>query len=119
MEIESNLRRYNYRDYWTSDESNAKDTRFSKKSVKSFLNAYLNGRLKRSLFSEGKEEAIRANTQEGKVTDRRLVDTIVGSQFSSHVVDVVENDNIDIIMYVRAPWCAHCKSFDPVKHKVT
>jgi len=126
MADESSMRRYNYNDYWHSDVT-AKDgkdgahLRLSESSVRSFLDRYLTGNLLRSLFSETTDVADTANkaakvgANEGKDKDKEGngVQVVVGSQMDSHILARVLNKE-DVFLYIHAPWCAHCKSFEPV-----
>ena len=82
----------------------------------SFLNQYLEGRLRPTLRSESLEKATltaSATNQPSRsgIQEDVLVHTIVGSQFSS-ILDMLAPSHV-LVMF-HAPWCAHCKSLEPV-----
>jgi thiol-disulfide isomerase/thioredoxin len=126
----ADLRRYTYRDY-TQSNIVPRDKRLTDAPIRKFITEYLAGQLRRSLFSETPEEADKANKLNPPKSPMALVRTIVGSQFETLVMGVggesrdaasaaaaASSSSADVLLYVHAPWCAHCKMFEPVLAEV-
>jgi len=116
MSQESNMRRFAYKDFVNSNTVEPKN-RLGAPSVREFLHEFQSGKLVRSLFSEGVEQVEKANKPPAGSTGSSApahvhIRSIVGSQFESLMGN--EMENTDIFLYIFAPWCAHCKSFEPI-----
>ena len=115
MTDEANMRRYNYKDFLLLKSISPKH-RLQEGHLRTFIEEYLSGKLVRSLFSDSVEEAGKANkltAGQFGTENAGLLRTIVGSQFVEHLHDP-ESQDTHILLYIFAPWCAHCKSFEPV-----
>jgi len=112
MTDDANLRRYTYKDYALSNTVEHKQ-RLSGPSVTAFLHEFLSGKLLRSLFSESPEQVEKMNKlPAGSNSPPGHVWSTVGSQFESLLgAELVDTD---VFLYIFAPWCAHCKSFEPI-----
>lgn len=116
MTDEADLRRFNYKDF-VQLNSIPVEQRFGEAYVRQFISEFQADTLLRSRFSELSEEADKANKlSSGKSGSEPVVKTIVGSQFVDLVMDNnnKQADTTDVLLYIHAPWCAHCKSFEPV-----
>jgi thiol-disulfide isomerase/thioredoxin len=97
--------------------------------VKSFLDSFLQGGLTPSIFSEvkkgggdavGSAAGSSAASDNSKNTNNKkqkkvYAKPLVGAQFTEMVISGASNpQDRDIFLYVHAPWCGHCKSFEPV-----
>lgn len=119
-----------------------KEDPISEQTVRKFLDFFLEGQLTRSLFSEDYDTVANANTdgattteEASKADDNRLtveqskglsgtaiktgnsqsnqlIKSIVSLNFHEEVISASHFK--DVFVYIYAPWCAHCKSFEPV-----
>lgn len=71
-------------------------------SVKSFLQQYVNGKLKPNVKSAPIPE------KQGPVTE------VVADEFDKYVFD----DSRDVLLELYAPWCGHCKNLAPTYEKL-
>lgn len=98
--------------------------------VRAFLNDFQRGELRKSLFSEEKKDsdvaAILGGEKEGMPRSgvkgrKQYVKPLIGSTFREKVLGPAsplapheQPEKKDTFLYVHAPWCGHCKSFEPV-----
>lgn len=83
----------------------------SASTITEFLSEYLAGALPRSIFSESAAEVDKVKTKV-KLHGRQVeIQNIVSHNFEQRVM---ADDAVDSLLYVYVPWCAHCKSFEPV-----
>jgi len=105
--------RFTYKDYVITNTIEPQN-RLTSPSVRQFLADFHSGKLLRSLFSEDSKEVDKANKPAAGATSMAgQVRSIVGSQFES-LMTGPELEKSDIFLYIYAPWCAHCKSFEPI-----
>merc|ERR1719498_1573068 len=90
--------------------------------LEKFLDAYLDGMLRKSLFSE-REDATTSklsssssdSNEGGASTIHGEVASLVGLNFIEHVISLPD---IDTLAFFYAPWCTFCKSAEPVFYEI-
>lgn len=86
--------------------------------LESFLDAYLDGILPKSLFSEDESSsqslAVRKKSENGKPVGK--VVNLVGSNFNKHIFD---GPDVDVLAFFYAPWCSFSKSATPIFQEVS
>lgn len=121
-----------------------KEDPISEQTVRKFLDAFLEGQLTRSLFSEDYDSVASGNTdpaadeaskadvnrltveqskglsgsaiKTATSSNNQLIKPIVSLNFHQEVISASHFK--DVFVYIYAPWCAHCKSFEPVMEDV-
>ena len=107
----------------------SKQEKITGERVREFLDAFVHGSLTRTIFSEdkrgyeggdsletsGEPGAAGEGKRDAKKKKRLYAKHLVGTQFTESVVAGPSlPQNKDVLVYVHAPWCGHCKSFEPV-----
>lgn len=77
-----------------------KDAELSPENIKSFVQSFLDGKLKQHLLSQDLPED----------WDKTPVKTLVSTNFD----EVVFNKDKDVLVEFYAPWCGHCKQLAPI-----
>eukprot|EP01032_Pedospumella_encystans_P014322 gene14322-16457_t len=84
---------------------------YSVQQLRGFLDAYLQNALSPRLLTEPVAEMDRLNDH----SLNGYMENIAGSQFQDKVIDQVTQNSF---VFFHAPWCAHCKSLEPVMQEV-
>ena len=84
-----------------------------------FLDSYLNGMLRKSLFSESEDVSKLQTTPStgGSETSRvhGEVQSLVGKNFNAHLSSIPD---VDVLAFFYAPWCTFCKSAEPIFYEI-